>query len=113
MRTPPSFFKYPKTPSNDWNKLDLKYVYKWLMDQINQCGLKAAQSINDMARASRDEGNITKRGNIEGFRFLLAELHQYGYIDFLEDDNKKFIVVKRINENEKKQLLDALSAKIG
>jgi hypothetical protein len=70
--------------------------------------LKAFQKIHDRAIESRDVGNITKRGNIDGFRFLLSQLYQHGYVDFPENDNEHYYVIKRADDEATANLLKAL-----
>ena len=84
----------PKRISEKWNRNALDRVDAWLRQEINRLPLHSSLGIGDKAKKSREIGEILPKGNIQGFRYLLRQLCNEGYVRF--EDNRHFVVVRRI-----------------
>ena len=89
-----SNFKHHRNISDTWNRKALNDVNERLKKHINTLPIGKPIEVNTTARQSRDFGKIKPKGNTDGVRYLLWELHREGYIEF--PDNKHYTVRKRI-----------------
>lgn len=93
QRVEPQIFKHHKTLSDNWDLGACKQVDIWLRQQINRLPIGKPIKVKKIAISSRKIAHIMPRGNADGVRYLLWQLHCEGYIGF--KDNLHFFVCKK------------------